>query len=85
MIILHLGKSMFQAFTYKIFRCKKNENFFYCIDLLTIKTVHEIIEISKDKNLELKLFFDICMINWQLINRRIYYYGEQSNGSSIVR
>ena len=42
---------MVRAFTYKKIECKKNKSLVQFIDLLTIKTVHVITEISKDKTI----------------------------------
>ena len=39
---------MVQVFTYKWIKFKKNKRLDRYIDLLTIETVHEITEISKD-------------------------------------
>ena len=38
---------MVRAFMYKRIECKKNKSLFWCIDLLTNKTVHDITEILK--------------------------------------
>ena len=41
---------MVQAFMYKRIECKKNKSLVRCIYLLIIKKLHEITEISKDRN-----------------------------------
>ena len=42
---------MVRLFTYKLIKFNKNKSLFQCTDRLTIKTVHEITEISKDQTL----------------------------------
>ena len=41
---------MVRAFRYKGIKCKKNKSLILFIDRFTIETVHDISEISKDKN-----------------------------------
>ena len=45
----YYDRSRFQAFIYKLIKYKNNKSEVRCIDQLTIKTVHDIIRISKTK------------------------------------
>ena len=52
-IISYFGISMVWAFMYEQIKCKKNKYLGQYIDIFMIETVHEITEISKDRNLVL--------------------------------
>ena len=84
-MILYFGLSMIRAFTYKKIKCKKNESLAWCIDLLTIETVHEITEILKDKNWVLTFLFDLSMISRWLTDCRLYHCVDRSNVILIIR
>ena len=66
-MILHLGLAMVWAFTYQKIEYRKNKSLIWCIDRLAIKTVNDVPEISKDKNVLLKFYlwssYDCLMIN----------------------
>ena len=49
-MILYLVISLVLAFMYELIKHKRNERLVQWIDLLTIKPVHDITEIPKDRN-----------------------------------
>ena len=50
-MIFYLGWTTAWLFTYKQIECRNNKCLVQCIDQLTVKTVHDITEISNDRTI----------------------------------